>query len=73
MPDGKTVALTGRYAVRANLLVNVKVVAGCTGQACIVDNDANSELLLVADLAQIGHARRPRPCSRARSSFRRWR
>ncbi|HEX8954327.1 MAG TPA: hypothetical protein VF997_19705 [Polyangia bacterium] len=54
MPDGKSVALTGRYAVRANLLVNVKVVAGCTGSACIVDNDANSELLLVADLAQSG-------------------
>jgi hypothetical protein len=54
MPDGKAVALTGRYAVRANLLVNVKVVAGCTGMACIVDNDANAELLLVADLAQSG-------------------
>ena len=54
MPDGKSVALTGRYAVRANLVVNVKVVAGCTGSACIVDNDANSELLLVADLTQSG-------------------
>ncbi len=54
MPDGKSVALSGRYAVRANLLVNVKVVAGCTGSACIVDNDANSELLLVADMVQSG-------------------
>jgi hypothetical protein len=54
MPDGKAVALTGRYAVQANLLVNVKVVAGCTGAACIVDNDANSELLLVADITQSG-------------------
>ncbi len=54
MPDGKAVALTGRYAVQANLLVNVKVVAGCTGPACIVDNDANAELLLVADLTQSG-------------------
>jgi len=54
MPDSNAVALTGRYAVRANLLVNVKVVAGCTGQACIVDNDANSELLLVADIVQSG-------------------
>lgn len=54
MPDGKTAAINGRYAVRANLLVNVKVVAGCTGSACIVDNDANSELLLVADMVQSG-------------------
>ncbi|HWE27795.1 MAG TPA: hypothetical protein VHB97_07325, partial [Polyangia bacterium] len=54
MPDGKAVALTGHYAVRANLLVNVKVVAGCSGSSCIVDNDANAELLLVADLTQNG-------------------
>jgi hypothetical protein len=54
MPDGTAVALTGRYAVRANLLVNVKVTANCTGAGCIVDNDADSELLLVADLAQSG-------------------
>jgi hypothetical protein len=54
MPDGKAVALTSRYAVQANLAVNVKVVAGCTGGACIVDNDANSELLLVADIVQSG-------------------
>jgi len=54
MPDGKTVAVNGRYAVRANLLVNVKVVAGCTGSACIVDNDANAELLLLADMNQSG-------------------
>ncbi len=54
MPDGKSVAVNGRYAVRANLLVNVKVVAGCTGSACIVDSDANSELLLVADMTQSG-------------------
>ena len=54
MPDGKAVALTSRYAVQANLVVNVKVVAGCSGAACIVDNDANSELLLVADIVQSG-------------------
>lgn len=54
MPDGKAVALSGRYAVRANLLVNVKVTAGCSGSSCIVDNDASSELLLVADLTQSG-------------------
>jgi hypothetical protein len=54
MPDGKTVAVSGRYAVKANLLVNVKVVAGCSGAACIVDNDANAELLLLADLVQTG-------------------
>jgi hypothetical protein len=53
-PDGKAVAVSGRYAVQANLLVNVKVVAGCSGAACIVDNDANAELLLIADLAQSG-------------------
>ena len=52
--DGKSVSLNGRYAVRANLLVNVKVTAGCSGSSCIVDNDANSELLLVADLTQSG-------------------
>lgn len=54
MPDGKPVAIGGRYAVQANLLVNVKVVAGCTGAACIVDNDANAELLLLADITQSG-------------------
>jgi hypothetical protein len=54
MPDQNAVALAGRYAVRANLLVNVKVVAGCTGTACIVDNDADAELLLMADLVQSG-------------------
>ncbi|HXU68439.1 MAG TPA: hypothetical protein VN947_03880 [Polyangia bacterium] len=53
-PDGKQVAVTGRYAVRGDLLVNVKVVAGCSGAACIVDNDANAELLFVADLTQTG-------------------
>jgi hypothetical protein len=52
MPDGQSVALNGRYAVQANLLVNVKVVAGCSGAACIVDNDANAELLLLADITQ---------------------
>jgi hypothetical protein len=52
--DGKAVSLNGRFAVRANLLVNVKVVAGCTGSACIVDNDADSELLLLADITQSG-------------------
>lgn len=52
--DGKPVALTGRYAVQANLVVNVKVVAGCSGSACIVDNDADAELLLLADLTQTG-------------------
>ena len=53
-PDGNSIALTGRYAVQANLLVNVKVVAGCSGAACIVDNDADAELLLLADLTQTG-------------------
>jgi hypothetical protein len=54
MPDGKSVALDGRYAVRANLLVNVKVTAGCSGSSCIVDSDANAELLFIADLTQSG-------------------
>ena len=54
MPDGKAVALDGRYAVRADLLVNVKVTAGCSGSSCIVDSDANAELLFLADLAQSG-------------------
>jgi hypothetical protein len=53
-PDGKAVALSGRYAVQANLVVNVKVVAGCSGASCIVDSDANSELLLLADITQTG-------------------
>jgi hypothetical protein len=56
MPDGQSASLNGRYAVRADLVVNVKVVAGCTGAACIVDNDANAELLLVADMTQSGTA-----------------
>lgn len=54
MPDGAAVALGGRYAVKANLLVNVKVVAGCSGSACIVDSDADGELLLQADIVQSG-------------------
>jgi hypothetical protein len=54
MPDGQAATLNGRYAVRADLVVNVKVVAGCTGAACIVDNDANAELLLIADMTQSG-------------------
>jgi hypothetical protein len=53
-PDGTAVALSGRYAVRGDLVVNVKVVAGCMGATCIVDNDANAELLFVADLVQTG-------------------
>lgn len=53
-PDGKPVALGGRYAVQASLVVNVKVVAGCSGATCIVDNDANAELLLLADITQSG-------------------
>src|SRR4051812_44130651 len=62
--DGKAGSLNGRFAVRANLLVNVKVVAGCTGSACIVDNDADSELLLLADITQSGTMARAtvRPC-----------
>ncbi len=54
MPDGQQAAVSGRYAVQASLVVNVKVTAGCTGAGCIVDNDANAELLLVADMVQSG-------------------
>lgn len=53
-PDGKTVALTGKYGIQATLLVNVKVTPGCTGSSCIVNSDANAELLLLADVTQSG-------------------
>jgi hypothetical protein len=53
-PDGQTVALAARYAVQAKLLVGVKVTAGCSGASCLVDTDANSELLLLADVTQNG-------------------
>jgi hypothetical protein len=52
--DGKAVSLNGKFAVRANLVVNVKVGMDCSGSACIVDNDADSELLLLADITQSG-------------------
>jgi hypothetical protein len=53
-PDGQNVALTGQYGVQASLLVNVKVTPGCSGASCIVDTDANAELLLLATIATSG-------------------
>lgn len=53
-PDGKTIQLAQKYGVQANLLVNVKVTPGCSGASCIVDTDANSELLLLVTMNQNG-------------------
>ncbi|HZS40498.1 MAG TPA: hypothetical protein VFF06_26885, partial [Polyangia bacterium] len=53
-PDGQNVALSGQYGVQASLLVNVKVTPGCTGAQCIVDTDANAELLLLANITTTG-------------------
>jgi hypothetical protein len=55
MTDGQPVMLSGRYGVQANLLVNVKVAPGCT-DACLVDADAHSTLLLLADVTQSGQS-----------------
>src|SRR4051812_40516635 len=62
--DGKAESLNGRVARRADRLVHGQVVAGCTGSACMVDNDAASELLLLADIPQPGRMARAtvRPC-----------
>jgi hypothetical protein len=40
--------------VRGKLNVNVKVPGDCTGDGCILDQDALSSLLLLADVAQQG-------------------
>jgi hypothetical protein len=53
-PDGQSVALSGQYAVQANLLVTVKVPTGCSGASCIVNTDANSELLLLGTISTTG-------------------
>jgi hypothetical protein len=54
MSDGQTVQLASRYGVLANLLVNVKVTPDCSGASCLVDADAPSSLLLIADVTQTG-------------------
>jgi hypothetical protein len=52
--DGKTVALSAKYGVLADLLVNVKVTPNCMGASCIVNNDEHATLLLLADVTQNG-------------------
>jgi hypothetical protein len=54
MRDNQTAMLAARYGVQANLVVNVKVVPGCSGQSCVVDADANAKLLLLAEVTQSG-------------------
>ncbi len=54
IPDGRSVALSGQYAVQANLLVTVKVPSDCSGASCIVNTDANSELLLLGTISTTG-------------------
>ncbi len=51
-PDGQSAQLAARYGVQANLLANVKVTAGCSGASCLVNTDANAELLLLATITQ---------------------
>jgi hypothetical protein len=53
-PDGKMVNVGTKYGVQATLDTNVKVIPGCSGNSCIVDNDANAELLMLADVALTG-------------------
>jgi hypothetical protein len=64
VPDGKTVALSARYGVLADLLVNVKVLPGCSGNSCIVDKDEHATLLLLAEVTQAGNTATvtARPC-----------
>jgi len=63
-PDNKTVALSAKYGVLADLLVNVKVTPNCVGASCIVDNDEHATLLLLADVTQNGTSATvtARPC-----------
>ena len=52
--DGKSIALSGKYAVRAQLAVNVKVEPTCSGAACLVNSDSEAQLLFLADVTQNG-------------------
>jgi hypothetical protein len=56
MPDGQSAQLATRYGVLASLLVNVKVTPDCSGASCLVDADAPSTLLLIADVTQSGQS-----------------
>jgi len=52
MSDGQNFQLDGKYGVRALLEVNVKLPTGCTGAACIVNQDATAKLILLTDVAR---------------------
>lgn len=52
--DGLKVALAPHYAIKVKLAVNLRVPAGCAGDTCIFDADAQAGLLLLADVTQTG-------------------
>lgn len=55
-PDGQPIVMTGRYAMKVDLLLRLKVVAGCEGAACLVDADSAGSALVLVDAAQSGQA-----------------
>ena len=63
--DGQPVALAAHYGIQAKLNVNVKVPAGCTSDACLLDKDAKAGILLLADITQNGTSATvsARPCT----------
>lgn len=52
--DNMPVALAKHYGVKVSLNVNVKVPSDCMGDSCILDKDAASQLLMLADITQTG-------------------
>src|SRR5439155_19998857 len=62
--DGMPVALAAHYGVKVTLNVNVKVPSNCSGDACLYDMDAISELLMLQHVVQVGQmvTTASRPC-----------
>lgn len=53
-PSATPISIAGRYALRLDLVLNLKLVAGCTGDACLVDSDSAASSLLLVDVTQTG-------------------
>jgi hypothetical protein len=56
MTDNMPVALAAHYGVKGTLNVHVDVPAGCMGNACLLSTDAQSSILLLADMTQSGQS-----------------
>lgn len=64
LSDGKPVALGGRYGAQVSLAINARIPADCTN-ACLLDADTTSRMLLLIDVTQAGGKLTlvARPCS----------